>query len=111
MRNHHLREDSPADARRLVKGQSIATWNRPQRPAWMDEATYETMPASIAVRLVQSRNEQPGQRTEQLTIATTLLDHKRYDASWLAGIYRGRWRVEVYQPECTSSARLYQLAG
>jgi hypothetical protein len=95
MRNHHLREDSPADARRLVKGQCIATWNRPQCPEWMEEATYETMPASLEVRLVESINEQPGQRTEQLTIATTLLDHKLYDAAWLAGVYRGRWRVEL----------------
>lgn len=95
MRNHHLREDAPADARRLVKGQCIATWNRPPRPEWMDEATYETMPASLEVRLVESRNEQAGQRTEKLTIATTLLDHKRQTAAWLAGIYRGRWRVEL----------------
>lgn len=95
MRKHHLREDAPADARRLVKGQCIATWTRPPRPEWMDEATYETMPASIHVRLVKSRNEQAGQRTEKLTIATTLLDHKQYTAAWLAGIYRGRWRVEL----------------
>lgn len=95
MRNHHLRDDSPADARRVAKGQSIATWNRPQRPDWMDQATYETMPASLEVRLVESTNEQPGQRTERLTIATTLLDYKLYDAAWLAGIYRGRWRVEL----------------
>ena len=61
----------------------------------MAEATYETMPASLEVRLVQSRNEQAGQRTEKLTIATTLLDHKQYPAAWLAGIYRGRWRVEL----------------
>ena len=46
MRNHHLRDDSPADARRLVKGQCIATWVRPQRPDWMDEATYTKMPES-----------------------------------------------------------------
>jgi len=95
MRNHHLRDDSPADARRLVKGQCIATWLRPPRPDWMDEATYAKMPASIDVRLVESVNEQPGQRTQKLTIATTLLDHKLYDAKWLAGIYRGRWRVEL----------------
>ena len=95
MRNHHLRENAPADARRLVKGQCLATWNRPPRPEWMDEATYETMPASLEVRLVESRNEQAGQRTEKLTIATTLLDHKQYAAAWLAGIYRGRWRVEL----------------
>lgn len=95
MRNHHLRDDAPADARRLVKGQCLAVWTRPQRPAWMGEATYATMPESLKVRLVESVNEQAGQRTEKLTIATTLLDHRLYDAAWLAGIYRGRWRVEL----------------
>lgn len=95
MRNHHLRDDAPADARRLVKGECLATWVRPPRPVWMDEATYATMPASLEVRLVESVNEQAGQRTEKITVATTLLDHKLYDARWLAGIYRGRWRVEL----------------
>jgi hypothetical protein len=95
MRNHHLRDDSPADARRLTKGQCVAVWVRPPRPEWMDEAKYATMPPSIEVRLVESVNEQPGQRTEKLTIATTLLDHKQYDPRWLAAIYRGRWRVEL----------------
>jgi len=95
MRNHHLRDDGPADARHLIKGQCIATWVRPPRPAWMDEATYATMPAAMEVRLVESVNEQAGQRTERITIATTLLDHKLYDDRWLAGLYRGRWRVEL----------------
>ncbi len=53
------------------------------------------MPESIDVRLVESINDEPGQRTEKLTIATALLDHKLYDALWLAGVYRGRWRVET----------------
>ena len=95
MRNHHLRDDSPADARRLVKGQCLAVWTRPPRPEWMNEETYATMPESLEVRLVESSNDQPGQRTEKITIATTLLDHKLYVAAWLAGIYRGRWRVEL----------------
>lgn len=95
MRNHHLRDEAPIGSRRLAKGQCVATWRRPQRPGWMDEATYATMPESLEVRLVESVNEQPGQRTEKITIATTLLDHCLYDAPWLAGIYRGRWRVEL----------------
>jgi len=95
MRNHHLRDDAPADARRLVKGQCVAVWSRPPRPAWMAEATYGTMPATLPVRLVESVNDVPGQRTEKLVIATTLLDHKLYEARWLAGLYRGRWRVEL----------------
>lgn len=95
MRNHHLRDDSPADARRLVKGECVATWPRPPQPTWMDDATYATMPVELEVRLVESVNEVPGQRTEKIVIATTLLDHRIYDARWLAGIYRGRWRVEL----------------
>jgi hypothetical protein len=95
MRNHHMRDDSPVDARRLVKGQCLATWSRPQRPDWMDQVTYQQMPETIEVRLVETINEQPGQRTEKLTLATTLLDYRQYDAAWLAGIYRGRWRVEL----------------
>jgi len=95
MRNHHLRDDAPAEARRLVRGQCLATWPRPPRPQWMDEATYATMPATLEVRLVESVNDVPGQRTEKLVIATTLLDHRAYDDRWLAGLYRGRWRVEL----------------
>jgi hypothetical protein len=95
MRNHHYRDDSPADARRLVKGECVATWPRPQRPEWMDEATYATMPVELKVRLVESVNEVPGQRTKKIVIATTLLDHRLYDGRWLAGLYRGRWRVEL----------------
>ena len=95
MRNHHLRDNAPIDSRRLVKGECVATWRRPQRPTWMDEATFATMPERLEVRLVESINDQPGQRTEKITIATTLLDHRLYDARWMAGIYRGRWRVEL----------------
>ena len=71
MRNHHRRDDAPADARRLVKGQCVATWSRPPRPEWMDEATYAAMPDALEVRLVESVNAQAGQRTERIVIATT----------------------------------------
>lgn len=53
------------------------------------------MPASIDFCLVESHNDQAGQRTTKLTIATTLLDHRLYDDRWLAGVYRGRYRVEL----------------
>ena len=95
MRNHHLRDDTPINSQRLGKGQCVTTWGRPARPQWMDLETFATMPEKLEVRLVESVNEQPGQRTEKITIATTQLDHRQYDAQWLAGIYRGRWRVEL----------------
>jgi hypothetical protein len=32
-------------------------------------------------------------------------------AETLAQWYAWRWRIEVYQPQCPSSSRLYQLAA
>jgi hypothetical protein len=43
-----------------------------------------------------------------LRIATNLLD---VPAEIIGLIFEYRWTIEVYQPECTSSASLYQLAA
>jgi hypothetical protein len=43
-----------------------------------------------------------------LRIATNLLD---VPAEIIAVIYQHRFTIEVYQPDCTSSALLYQLAA
>jgi hypothetical protein len=43
-----------------------------------------------------------------LRIATNLMD---VPAEIIADIYRHRWLIEVYQPECPSSAALYPLAA
>jgi hypothetical protein len=43
-----------------------------------------------------------------LRIGTNLLD---VPAEIIALLYRYRWLIEVYQPECVSSAHLYQLAA
>jgi len=43
-----------------------------------------------------------------LRIATNLLDPP---AEIIAELYRQRWSIEVYQPDCTSSALLYQFAA
>jgi hypothetical protein len=44
----------------------------------------------------------------RLLLATNLLD---VPAEIIALIYRYRWTIEVYQPECPSSTRLYQAAA
>ena len=69
----------------------------------MDEARHAETPASIDLRLVESVNDPLRQRTEKLATATTLLDHKRYDAKWLAGTYCATWRgaLEIRSIKCT----------
>ena len=44
-------------------------------------------------------------------LVTSVMNHKRLSDARIAAVYRKRWGIEVYQPECTSSARLYQLAA
>jgi hypothetical protein len=53
-------------------------------------------------------NTGAGPSDGMLRIATNLLDPP---AEIIAELYRERWTIEVYQPECTSSALLYRLAA
>ena len=45
------------------------------------------------------RVEVPGFRTEQITLATTLLDAEAYPAEALAALYRARWNIELRYSE------------
>ena len=95
MKNHHKREDHPAGARRLCKGQRLVTWQRPARPDWMSEEEYQQQPETIDIRLVDVQVEQAGFRPDTFTVATTMVDRKVATADWIASVYRSRWLVEL----------------
>ena len=80
---------------RLGKGDFAMTWQRPDRPAWMDEETYARMPEELKLRLVQVKIPEPGFRPKLLNIVTTLTDHEEYRTDELAALYRQRWAVEL----------------
>ncbi len=42
-------------SRRLGAEDHVVTWEKPQRPGWMDEAAYAALPAALAVRAVRVR--------------------------------------------------------
>ncbi len=96
---------------RLGKDDHIVTWFKPTKPRSIDRQTYNTLPESLTIRECRVPIAQPGFRVKIVVIATTLLDHIAYPPSKLAELYRARWNAEVYQPECPSSASLYQLAA
>ena len=72
-------------------------WARPQRPEWMDEATYAAMPDALIVREIRYRVDKPGFRVhgQDLIVATTLLDAEKYPSELVADLYHERWHVEV----------------
>ena len=66
-----------------------------QPPEWMDEQTYEQLPAELSVREVRVRVCQRGFRVRSLVLVTTLLDAQLYNKQELARAFRLRWHVEL----------------
>ena len=86
VRQHQLRHTDFRRGQRLGAKDHVVLWVRPQRPVWMDEATYVAMPETLTLREV---------RVEGLTLVTTLLDAQQVSKKELLGLYRLRWQVEL----------------
>jgi hypothetical protein len=95
MRQHQLRATDFRCGRRLGPRDHVVIWLRPQRPDWMERATYERMPQTVIVREVQVQVHQPGFRVEALTVVTTLTDAESYPKDDIAELYHQRWLAEL----------------
>jgi hypothetical protein len=96
-RAHHKRRIDFRTGMKLGSYDQVVLYPKPEkRPAWMDHTTYHRLPDSLPIRHLRCRIEQPGFRTRQLTLATTLLDAHVYTADELANLYRRRWQAELH---------------
>jgi putative transposase len=93
-RMHQLRDYDFRRGQRLGHDDHVVSWKRPQRPPWMDRATYETMPMTLTVRELRVKIGKPGCRSEEITIATTLIDEGSYAKETISDLYHDRWLVE-----------------
>ena len=93
-RMHHLRDYDFRRGQRLGADDHVVTWHRPQRPQWMDEATYAAMPRTLTVRELRADITTPGCRTSEIVVVTTLTDAARYPKVDVADLYHDRWHVE-----------------
>ena len=75
--------------------QQVEYFKPKEQPAWLDAETYAALPASLVLRELRYRIEQPGCRTREIILVTTLIDAEFYPASELAGLYGQRWQVET----------------
>lgn len=94
-RLHHARKAEAYRLERLGKKDDLVQWQRPQKPDWMDQATYDRMPKSLTLRQIEVTVTQPGFRVESLVIVTTLTDPKEYSRDDIAELYHKRWLVEL----------------
>jgi len=95
MKNHHKRDDHPADAVHLGKGERLVTWTRPKRPSWMSVEDYQQQPETVSIRLVDVCVKRKGFRPDTFTVATTMIDETEVSADWIRSVYESRWLVEL----------------
>ena len=86
MPQHHLRITDFRRGKQLGVRDHLVTWTRPQRPEWMEEATYAAMPEQLTMREVRAGGR---------TLVTTLLDACTVTKPALAELYAMRWQVEL----------------
>jgi hypothetical protein len=73
----------------------VVLWQKPERPEWMDEATYGRMPDEMQVRELRFQVVQPGYRVHEIVLVTTLLDPIAYTKEDLADLFLKRWNMEL----------------
>jgi len=82
--------------KRLGRHDQLVEYIKPkQRPVWLTSEQYAALPQTIQVRELRYTIAIPGRRTRPITIATTLLDPKRYPAADVAALYAQRWQIEI----------------
>ena len=94
-RVHQLRTVDFRAGRRLGKGDHVVQWQRPLKPKWMDQQTYDRMPPFIEVRELHVRVSEPGVRAESFVVVTTLTDVAAYPKEEIAELYHARWQAEL----------------
>lgn len=94
-RLHQCRRADFRTGRHLGREDHVVVWTKPQRPSWMDEATYAVLPASEAVRELRVRVPVAGFRVRVLVVVTTLLDAVEMPRADVALLYRMRWYAEL----------------
>jgi hypothetical protein len=94
-RLHQRRHSDFRRGRRLGAADHVVVWSKPQRPQWMDPQQYATLPETLTVRELRFRVDQPGSRSREIVVATTLLDETCFSKQDLADLYHRRWHVEL----------------
>jgi hypothetical protein len=94
-RLHQRRQVDFRRGRRLGEADHVVVWSKPKRPEWLDQASYDRLPETLAVREVRVRVAQEGFRTESLVVASTLLEPAEAPRVELAALYRLRWYAEL----------------
>ena len=76
----------------------LIKWDRPKYTAQLSysKETMEQLPEELPLRQIRVIVDQPGFRTTEFYIVTTLLDPIKYPSEEIASLYLKRWDVELF---------------
>jgi hypothetical protein len=91
---------------------SVVVWTRPpahQRPHWMSETLWSSLPPQLTVRIVRYTVPRKGCRTRVVYVATTLLDPLAYPHETIMRLYGHRWNIETCFNQLKTHAKMNTL--
>jgi hypothetical protein len=94
LNTYHRRVDFRR-GKRLGPGDHLVLWAKPTSIRSLDRDAYHALPEFITVREARIRVRQPGFRTREIVVVTTLLDPRQTTKEDLATLYRARWHNEL----------------
>ena len=82
--------------KKLGESDQLVDWFKSRTiPPWFDNTKYSSVPNEIRVRELRYKIGQPGFRTREVTLVTTLLDSELYSLEDIAMLYGKRWEIET----------------
>jgi hypothetical protein len=94
LNTYHRRVDFRR-GKRLGPDDHVVRWAKPTSIRSLDRDAYHALPDFITVREARIRVRQPGFRTREIVVVTTLLDPEQTTKEDLATLYRARWHNEL----------------
>lgn len=99
---------------RLGRGDRLVTLKKPKQ--WLPSCgisrrEFRRLPETLTVRLVRIRRQQPGSRTREMTVVTTLTDPAQVPADSIRDLYRDRWTAELNLRSLKTVLRMEVLRG
>jgi hypothetical protein len=95
--------------RRLGPDDHVVRWAKPTSIRSLDREEYQALPESVTVREMRVRVRQPGFRTREIVVVTTLLDPRQTTREDLATLYRARWHNELDLRSLKSAMQMREL--
>ena len=86
---------------RLGARDHLIVWDKPVKPDWMTQSTYDAAPATLTVREL---------RAGGMTLVTTMLDAKRTSKAQIKQLYQARWHVELDLRNIKTTLGMEQLS-